>query len=131
MSDVYALEVQTLFRGVPIACKQVTRDRSRRRRALFVVGSAPRADAPVAPAYVDMGAGTVGAAADTAYPLVVAAEEDGHYAVNLTPRMAGAVARGDDGAAAAALVRTPPSAPGAFTLRPGDRARIDCGAVTF
>src|SRR6266700_3508988 len=131
MSDVYALEVQTLFRGVPIACKQVARDRSRRPRALFVVGSAPRADAPVAPIYVDMSAGTADAADATAHTLVVAAEEDGHYAVNLTSRMAGAIARGDDSAAATALARMPPTAPAGFTLRPGDRARIECGAITF
>src|SRR5689334_19384059 len=118
MSDVYALEVQTLFRGVPIACKQVARDRSRRRRALFVVGSAPRADAPVAAGYVDVGAGTAGTANATAYPLVVAADGDGHYAVNLTPRMAGAIARGEDACAVDALVRMPPSAPGAFMLGP-------------
>src|SRR5882672_11463400 len=105
MTDVYALEVQTLFRGVPIACKQVVRDRARRRRrASFVVGSTPRADAPVAPVYLG---GESLDGAGTAHPLIVAAEEDGHYAVWLAPRMAGAIGRADD--ADALLVRVPPS----------------------
>ena len=126
MSDVYALEVQTLFRGVPIACKQLVHARARRRRALFVVGSAARADAPVAPDYLD--AHATDASGESAHPLVTAAGPDGHYAVSLAPRMLGALERAD-GSSVAAQIRA--AAGPDFLLGPGDRARVECGAMTF
>ena len=126
MSDVYALEVQTLFRGVPIASKQVLGDRARRRRALFVVGSAARADAPVAPDYLGLGPSDRSGAAT--HPLVTAAVADGHYAVCLAPRMSSVLAR-SDGSSVAAPTRALAGAD--FVLGPGDSARVECGAVTF
>ncbi|HET6149773.1 MAG TPA: AgmX/PglI C-terminal domain-containing protein [Polyangia bacterium] len=126
MSDVYALEVQTLFRGVPIASKQLVRDRARRPRALFLVGSAPRADAPVAPDY--LGPAASDGSGPATHPLVTAAVADGHYAVSLAPRMTSALAR-SDGSSVASQIGALAGAD--FVLGPGDRARVECGAITF
>jgi hypothetical protein len=130
MTDAHALEVQTLFRGVLIGTKQVTRThthtRSRRGRArpLFVIGSTARADAPVAAACLGGGSEL-----DSEHALVTAGDGgDGRYAVCVTPSMTGVITN-DEG-----MVVTPARAGGqdaTFTLRPGDRARVDCGAVTF
>ena len=150
MTEAHALEVQTLFRGVVIGTKHVTRPRARRGRTrpLFVIGSTARADAPVAAEYLAPGAGHGAARIDPSHALVTAGgdgpgngrghsddrakhpagHDDGHYEVSLTPHMTGVLSN-DDGDLV--LPARPAGQDVTFTLSPGDRARIECGAVTF
>ena len=105
MTDAHALEVQTLFRGVVIGTKHVTRTRRGRRRPLFVIGSSARADAPVPAQYLAPGTGREAPQIASWHALVTAVgdgqgdgddrdrrsagHDDGRYAVCLTPQMTG------------------------------------------
>ncbi|MEP6654922.1 MAG: TonB family protein [Myxococcales bacterium] len=116
-----AVEVRTIFRGVPVGERLLSRapDRGggrRPSRSSFMIGCDARVDAAVAAGFVPW----------SSHPLVMAAGDG--YVVNVTPHMRGRVRVRGQVQALAAFVRENGST---FALPASGAAQLDCGAITF